>query len=600
MAKKRSLSQAAAAPASSGQALTRALLGAVMNGPATVMITDLDGAILYVNQTFCSATGYALADVFGQQVSMLSAGPVSDPANQELWERLRRGEEWVGELHGRRKNGECYWEQASICPIRDESGRLRHLLKISEDITQRKLLENELRSAVETLRANEASLQATCRQLAAATRALKKSQRKLQRLSQQDALTGLLNRRGFKSELQRVKALAEREGQCIGFLIIDIDHFKQINDLYGHAIGDHILKTVAELLRAHLRASDLICRYGGDEVIIALPSTDEAATRLTANRILQAVRHHDFSKGHAKLAVTVSIGAACKSPLHNHSVEKVIKLSDHALYCIKKKGRDGMAFWSADAEQADVPEAQGESKYSQPFRFVFHILVTLLEAREQVTGEHCKRVAQMAALLARAMNLAPAQVEIVEQSALLHDIGKIAIPDAILTKPGPLTPEERKIVQRHPKTGADILRATPEFKAISEVILSHQEWYDGSGYPRRLKGKQICIGARIFAVVNAYEAMRAGRPYARPRPPREALREITRWSGKQFDPDAVGALARCQAELEAVLKGRSAGAGPGAKGGAATPPPARAEPRATCSRDKARRGRAPSARTRRS
>jgi len=362
MRKERSQPHAATKPPPTSRGLTDVLICAVMNGPATVMITDLEGTIEYVNRTFCALTGYALSEVFGQQVSMMRSGLLPDQFFQDIWARLRKGEDWAGELQGRKKNGECYWEQASISPIRDDTGAICHFLKIAEDITQRKLLENELLASVDTLRTSEANLQATCRQLAATARALKKSQRKLQRLSQEDALTGLLNRRGFKLELRRVKALAERERHSIGFLIIDIDHFKQINDLYGHAIGDHILKSVADLLRAHLRASDLICRFGGDEIVVALPATDEEATRLTANRLLRAVRQHDFSKGQTTLSVTVSIGAACKPPLRGHSVEKVLKLSDHALYCIKKKGRDGMAFWSSDADRVEgqAPTCSGD------------------------------------------------------------------------------------------------------------------------------------------------------------------------------------------------------------------------------------------------
>lgn len=581
MSKKRSPPQDAPHPQPASRGLTDVLICAVMNGPATVMITNLDGAIEYVNRTFCSLTGYALAEVFGQQASMMRSGLMPEQTYLDLWAQLRSGENWTGELQGRKKNGECYWEQASISPIRDDTGAVCHFLKIAEDITQRKLLENELLTSIETLRMSEANLQNTCGQLAAAARALKKSQRKLQRLSQEDALTGLLNRRGFKNELRRVKALAEREGHCIGFLIIDIDRFKEINDVYGHAIGDHILKTFADLLRAHLRASDLICRYGGDEIVIALPATDPEATRLTAKRILKAVRQHDFSKGKVKLTITVSIGAACKTPVTRQSLDKVLKLTDRALYCIKKKGRNGMAFWASDEDLAASStelDAAAESEHSQPFRLVFHMLVAMLDAREKATGDHSKRVAKMACELARAMNLQPAQVELVKQGALLHDIGKVAIPDTILLKPGPLTPAERKIVQKHPKTGYDILQSCPEFKAISEIVLSHQERFDGSGYPHGLKGKKICLGARVFAVVDAYDAIRAGRPYAKPRSEEEALLEIQKHRGKQFDPEVVDALARCQSKIEAVLKGRTL----------------------TCSGEPAPRGQAPSARTRRS
>jgi diguanylate cyclase (GGDEF)-like protein/PAS domain S-box-containing protein len=325
---------------------------AVMNGPAAVVITDAEGTIEYVNRKFSALTGYPRQEAIGQKASLLKSGLMPESCYRTLWRHLRKGEDWTGEFHNRKKSGETYWEQASISPVRDAAGRLRHYLKIAEDITERKRLEGDLRASLDTLRAHDAQLQATCKQLDAATRALKKSQSKLQRLSQEDALTGLLNRRGFDAELLRAKALAERQGRGIGFLIIDIDHFKQVNDRHGHAAGDRILKGCATLLRSRLRASDLICRYGGDELVVALPSADAETTRRTAERILAAVRKHDFSKAQAKLFITVSIGAACGLPAPGQSLEQVMKLADRALYRVKQSGRDGVAFWSSGDERS--------------------------------------------------------------------------------------------------------------------------------------------------------------------------------------------------------------------------------------------------------
>lgn len=531
-----------------------------MNGPATVMITDLDGAIEYVNRTFCALTGYALPEVFGQQASMMRSGLMPEQTYLELWAQLRRGEGWAGELQGRKKNGECYWEQASISPIRDDTGAICHFLKIAEDITQRKLLENELLASIETLRMSEANLQNTCRQLAATTRALKKSQRKLKRLSQEDALTGLLNRRGFKNELRRIKALAEREGHCIGFLIIDIDRFKEINDVYGHSIGDYILKTFADLLRAHLRASDLICRYGGDEIVIALPATDAKATRQTAKRFLQAVRRHTFLKGRTRVSVTVSIGASWWLPAPGQTIEPALRRADRALYSVKRDGRDGIAFGASDAEAPTPAPQQKAARTRAPMpagQAVANLLLAALDAREKTTGAHCRRVARMAEALAQTMGLSSCKTEQIVQGALLHDIGKLTVSDTILKKPGPLTAAERDHVITHAASGAAILRATPETRALGDLVHSHHERMDGSGYPRGLKGGRISLGARILAVADTYDAIRAGRPYAKRRSAREALKEIRRLRGSLFDPAVVDALARCQGRLEAILKAGS-------------------------------------------
>ncbi len=361
MARKTTLSaNACTTPELIGRELTDVLTYAVTNSPATVVITDIRGNIEYVNRKFCNLTGYAPSEALGKNASLLNSGCMPEKTIRTLWRHLEKGKSWTGEFHNRKKNGALYWEHAAISPVRDDKGRVTHYLKIAEDITQRKQLESKLRASVETLQQHKQQLQATCEQLAAASRALKKSELQLKRLSQEDALTGLLNRRGFANELRRVKALVAREGHAIGFLILDIDHFKQVNDQHGHAMGDHVLKTCADLLRSHLRASDLICRYGGDEIVIALPAADAEHTRFAAQRILAAVRQHVCTMGRVKLPVTVSIGAACETPTPGQPVENVLKLADRALYHVKRNGRNGMAFWPLDSVES-VPALPGRA-----------------------------------------------------------------------------------------------------------------------------------------------------------------------------------------------------------------------------------------------
>jgi diguanylate cyclase (GGDEF)-like protein/PAS domain S-box-containing protein len=318
-----------------------------MHCPATIVVTDAEGIIEYVNATFGAVTGYAASEAIGKTTALLKSGEMPEQHYRELWLRLGKGQDWIGEFHNRRKDGGLYWERATISAVRDAAGKVEHYLKIAEDITLRKQLEADLKASYESLKASKDELQATCKELQQATRALRKSERALQRLSQEDALTGLLNRRGLDVELRRVQALAERQGYGIGMLIIDLDHFKRINDQFGHAAGDRVLKGCAALLRSHLRASDLICRYGGDELVVVLPSADATTTRRTAERILKAVRQQEFRKGRTRLPVTVSIGAACASSVAGASLEQALKQADQALYQAKHNGRDGMAFCPA-------------------------------------------------------------------------------------------------------------------------------------------------------------------------------------------------------------------------------------------------------------
>ncbi|HPJ56618.1 MAG TPA: HD domain-containing phosphohydrolase, partial [Kiritimatiellia bacterium] len=189
---------------------------------------------------------------------------------------------------------------------------------------------------------------------------------------------------------------------------------------------------------------------------------------------------------------------------------------------------------------------------SDTYQFTLEAITDILDAREQKTGEHSRRVARLAIVLAREMGAMPEEIQTIETGALLHDIGKIAVPDAILLKPGPLTPDERAVMNLHPHTGYNIIKAGPGLEEVSEIVLAHQERYDGSGYPRGLKGEEICLGARIFAVIDTYDAIRSDRPYSPGRPPDEALAEILRHKGTLFDPAVVEAFQRCHGDIEKV------------------------------------------------
>lgn len=186
--------------------------------------------------------------------------------------------------------------------------------------------------------------------------------------------------------------------------------------------------------------------------------------------------------------------------------------------------------------------------------FTLEALAAMQDAREQKTGAHSKRVAEMALVLAREMGVTPEEVQTIRMGALLHDIGKIAVPDSILLKPGALTPDERETMRTHAQAGYDILHSSPVLRPAAEIVISHHERYDGTGYPRGLKGAAICLGARILAVIDTYDAIRADRPYSKGRSAEEALAEILRHRGSQFDPAVVDALRRCQAGIEEIRR----------------------------------------------
>lgn len=521
---------------------------AMMNALSMVIVTDAETIIKYVNKKFTKVTGYSAEEALGQPASILESGKTPKRTHASLWRHLNKGEGWSGELRNRTKSGRLFWELASISPVVGADGRVHHYLKISVDITGRKRLEARLQRSHDELRIREARLQAVCQELEQAAQELDKSRLHMQRLAQRDALTGLLNRRGFKDALKRVQAQAERLGNRIGFLVIDIDRFKHLNDEYGHAFGDRVLKMLAKQLKGCLRDTDLICRFGGDEVVVVLPAADAEMTQHAAQRILEAVRRAKCRAGKELIPFSVSIGAASEAPDSGLTPEQVIAQADQALYRVKRSGQHGTAaFWPVEDERI----LSATTKIlSRPCSVALGMLVVMLSTHDRATGAHSRRVAKITSVLAEEMGLSTEQVEAVRQAALLHDIGKIAIPSEILKSPEPLTAHEWQLMQRHPQTGYDILNRHPDFASIAEIVYSHHEWHDGAGYPRGLKGEDICLGARISAVADVYDTIRAGRPYAAARSAAETLAEIQRCSGSQFDPTVVDALVRCQAEIE--------------------------------------------------
>jgi putative nucleotidyltransferase with HDIG domain len=194
--------------------------------------------------------------------------------------------------------------------------------------------------------------------------------------------------------------------------------------------------------------------------------------------------------------------------------------------------------------------SQALEQVKQSYIFTLEALAATLDAREHDTGQHSIRVSKLARVLASEMNLSETAVEEIGHGALLHDIGKIAIPDCILLKPGPLDPDEWTIMKKHPEIGYNILRSSPYLERVSQIVYEHQERFDGSGYPRALRGSEICLGARIFAIADSYDAMRSRRAYSDPTRPEEPAAEIFKHRGKQCDPEVVDAFQRCLPELE--------------------------------------------------
>lgn len=568
----------------------------------------------------------------------------------------------------------------------------------------------------------------------------------MRRISVHDALTGAYNRKGLEEEYERAWQQSRRYSFPLGVAIIDLDHFKEINDTHGHAAGDQVLKEFSDLTHKVARGTDIVARYGGDEMVVILPQSGPAEVIAFGERLLEAVHRHIFCERAQNLVLTVSVGVASSVVGHgSETAQGLMGRADLALYRAKKAGRDRVVIEQPDysvsqpasaqtapdidtmaAQQNFAPaiqptkpqpavldpsqrvnapremlstkgrilvvdddpgiatlfsrilkkqgyeaavensgsaaierlKAEGDkfdvliTDLSMPdksglelldemrsinenlmkivvtgnatldnavlslrrgaydfiekpvvsgqliavverameygklraenkryqlhledmvkeksaalrealdrikvsYDFTLEAMVNLLDAREKSTSRHSLRVRELAVILATEMNLSESEIEEISKGALLHDIGKMAIPDSVLLKPGKLTDEEKVVMAGHVVTGHKILCLSSYLEKAADIVHSHHESWDGAGYPRGLKGTEIPLGARIFSVVDTYDAMRSNRVYRRALEPAAVIAEIQRCSGTQFDPDVVAAFLRCQPRFEIAGK----------------------------------------------
>jgi len=328
-------------------------------------------------------------------------------------------------------------------------------------------------------------------------------------LSRHDALTGLYNRTHFEHELKR---LQEAGTVPVALIICDIDGLKFINDTLGHAVGDQLLVATGEIIRTAVEVGGTIARIGGDEFAIILPGTDAKMGDFICKKIKGLLKK--YSQGQFRVPLSLSLGCAVKVESIS-SLPQVLIEADNYLY--REKLHQSKSF---------------QNNFGQT-------VIKLLEARDFIAEGHADRMQDMASRLAGKVGLSKKRIDNLRLLARYHDIGKVGIPDAILSKAGPLTSEERKEMQGHCDIGYRIAQSSPELLPIAEWILKHQEWWDGMGYPLGLAGEEIPIECRILAIVDAFDAMTNDRSY-RPGMSREAaVAELKLCAGSQFDPGLV-------------------------------------------------------------
>jgi len=354
------------------------------------------------------------------------------------------------------------------------------------------------------------------------------------RLALTDPLTGLGNHRHFHERLQRELLSAEEQARPLTLCFVDIDDFKKINDRHGHPSGDRVLSQVA----ARLRQGGEAFRLGGDEFALLFVDHDEGMALAAANSIVERIATVDFD--HIG-TVTVSAGLAT-FPMQGHGRDELIRLADSALYWAKEHGKNRVRLYRPEVvELSELKRLAAGPDKAARYRAAAS-LAKAVDARDTYTGSHSERVGELSAKVAKRLGLDAEQVELTRLAGSLHDLGKLAIPEEILRKPGTLTDSERLVLERHPQIGfrmLDSLGVDP----VADLVLHHHERWDGTGYPDGLRGEQIPLGARIIFVTDAYDAMTSDRIYRPKRSAQAALAELERCAGTQFDPGIVAAFA---------------------------------------------------------
>jgi diguanylate cyclase (GGDEF)-like protein/putative nucleotidyltransferase with HDIG domain len=361
--------------------------------------------------------------------------------------------------------------------------------------------------------------------------------------SRRDSLTGLWNRRHLV-DLLDTGLTGDR--RC-GLVLVDLDHFKPVNDTHGHRAGDDVLSEVSGRIGQAVPPGHVAGRWGGEEfAVVALDIGGSDELRMVGERLRAAVGGAGFVVGAESIALTASVGVAASEP--GDSTDDLFERADDALYRAKRQGRDCVRV--AGDGRLGGEEPQSAAARALALAGVLH---------ERFPQIHADQVSQLAAATARELGLTRAAEERIRLAGLLHDVGKIAIPESILNKPGPLDAAERALIDRHPELGAELVRHVPGLEGAVSGIRFHHERYDGDGYPDGLRGTRIPIDARIVAAVDTYSAITTDRPYQRATSHTMALAELRSCGGNQLDPVVVEALCRVVAREASNLRERLAG-----------------------------------------
>jgi diguanylate cyclase (GGDEF)-like protein/putative nucleotidyltransferase with HDIG domain len=408
-----------------------------------------------------------------------------------------------------------------------------------------------------------------------------------------DGLTGVKTHRFFMEALSSEWKRSSRAGRSFALVLMDLDRFKFVNDFYGHLEGDLVLQRVGQILETNCRRSDVVARYGGDEFVILMPETTMEQARQLSSKLRGWVASDPLLR---EKNISASFGIA-SYPLHGSAPQELIQVADASMYLSKHQGGNTVSTaehidpnearrWKRDVLEAylgvtlkrlfatgpdafeeiyqrlrqfsdslpateitRLAAAEGPSALPQSILDTVTSLAYAIDAKDQYTQGHSQKVSAYAALLAEALGLSEAEVDEIRLGAILHDVGKVGIPEQILNKNGPLNPEEWEIMKTHVTYGGRLLEPLAPVARIRKMVLHHHEFFDGSGYPEALTGTKIPVGARIITIADSYDTITSDRSYKKGRTAEEALAELERCANTQFDPELIAAFVRAMRQL---------------------------------------------------